>query len=92
MKRKKKIPQRKCIVTNELKPKDEMIRIVRNKAGEVFVDVEGKKSGRGAYITIDKASIQQARKRNVLQQVFHTSVDYTAIYDELERIVNDQHD
>ncbi len=40
---KRKIPQRKCVVTNELKPKKEMIRIVRNKEGEVFVDRLGKK-------------------------------------------------
>ena len=50
MAKKRKIPQRKCIVTNELKPKKEMIRIVRNKEGEVFIDPTGKQNGRGAYI------------------------------------------
>lgn len=89
MKRKKKIPQRKCIVTNELKPKDEMIRIVRNKAGDIFVDEQGKQSGRGAYLTIDPAVFKEARKRNILNQVFRTSADFTSIYDELDEIVSD---
>lgn len=51
MAKKKKIPERKCVITNEMKPKKELIRIVRNKEGEVFVDVTGKKNGRGAYLS-----------------------------------------
>ena len=41
----KKIPLRKCVVTGEMKPKKELIRIVRSKEGEVSVDLTGKKSG-----------------------------------------------
>lgn len=89
MKQKKKIPQRKCIVTNELKPKSELIRIVRNKTGEIFVDEQGKQSGRGAYMTIDVAIFKEARKRKILKQVFRTSSDHTAIYDELDQLVSE---
>ena len=46
----KKVPLRKCVATGEQLPKKELIRIVRNKEGEVSVDLTGKKSGRGAYI------------------------------------------
>ncbi|MDN6627081.1 MAG: YlxR family protein, partial [Pisciglobus halotolerans] len=47
----KKRPLRKCIVSGEMKPKEDMIRIVRNKDGEVFIDETGKKNGRGAYVS-----------------------------------------
>ncbi len=50
--------------TGEMKPKKEMIRIVRSKEGEVSVDLTGKKSGRGAYISLDREcnSVRQKRK------------------------------
>lgn len=46
----KKIPLRKCLATNEQLPKKELIRVVRNKEGQVFVDPTGKMNGRGAYL------------------------------------------
>ena len=48
--RKKKIPMRKCIISNEMRPKKDMIRVVINKEGEIFADATGKKQGRGAYV------------------------------------------
>ena len=53
MTKKKKIPMRKCVITNEMKPKKDMIRVVRNKEGEIFADATGKKQGRGAYVSKD---------------------------------------
>ena len=43
----RKIPLRKCIGCNEMKDKRELVRIVRNKEGEISVDLTGKKPGRG---------------------------------------------
>lgn len=43
----RKIPMRKDVVSNEMKPKKEMVRVVRSKEGEVAIDPTGKKSGRG---------------------------------------------
>lgn len=88
MVKKRKIPQRKCIVTQELKPKKEMIRIVRNKEGEVFIDPTGKQNGRGAYLTIDKAVIEQARTEKVLEKVFQVKIDET-IYEDLLQLTSD---
>lgn len=85
MARKRKIPQRKCVVTNELKPKKEMIRIVRNKEGEVFVDPTGKKNGRGAYLTIDLEVIERAEREKILDKVFNVPID-PAIYEELRQL------
>lgn len=89
MKRKRKIPLRKCIVTNEMKPKQELIRIVRNKDGDVFVDPTGKKNGRGAYLSKDLAVIQQAKETGILNQQFQADID-SGIFDELETLVTGQ--
>lgn len=46
----RKIPTRKCIGCGELKEKNQLVRIVRSKEGEISLDMTGKKNGRGAYI------------------------------------------
>jgi len=78
----KKIPMRKCVVTGEMKPKKEMIRIVRSKEGEVSIDPTGKKAGRGAYITLDKECILLAKKKKVLAHHLKAEIS-DALYDEL---------
>lgn len=87
-KRKRKIPLRKCVVTNEMRPKQEMVRVVRNKEGEVFVDETGKQNGRGAYLTIDRAVFQEARDKKILNKVFQAEID-DSIYDELDKLVSE---
>lgn len=91
MAKQRKIPQRKCVVTNEMKPKQSMMRIVRNKEGEVFIDPTGKKNGRGAYVTMDKEVIKRAKVDNVLAKIFQVKID-DAIYDELLALVGEQDD
>ena len=83
----KKIPLRKCLATNEMFPKKEMIRIVRSKEGEVTVDLTGKKSGRGAYISKSEKAIEVARKRKVLDNQLEVKVP-DSIYEELEEIIS----
>lgn len=83
---KRKIPERKCVITNELKPKKELIRVVRNKEGVVFVDPTGKKNGRGAYLTKSLDVILEAEKTNALSRHLNAAVDST-IYDELKKMV-----
>ena len=66
--RKKKIPMRKCIISNEMRPKKDMIRVVINKEGEIFADATGKKQGRGAYVSKDVALVEKAQQREVLEK------------------------
>ncbi len=73
---------RKCIATGEMKPKKEMIRIVRSKEGEVSVDPTGKKSGRGAYVSLDKEAIISAQKKDVLSRHLDATID-PGLYEEL---------
>ncbi|MFC7784331.1 MULTISPECIES: RNase P modulator RnpM [unclassified Rossellomorea] len=82
----KKVPLRKCVATGEMKPKKEMIRIVRSKEGEVSIDPTGKKSGRGAYLSKDKDVILQAKKKNTLANQLQAKID-ESLYDELISLV-----
>lgn len=80
--KKKKIPMRKCVASQELKPKKELFRIIRTPEGDVLYDPSGKKSGRGTYLSKDRACIELARKKNVLAKHLQVDVD-NEIYDEL---------
>jgi predicted RNA-binding protein YlxR (DUF448 family) len=78
----KKIPMRKCVVTGEMKPKKEMIRIVRSKEGEVSIDPTGKKAGRGAYITLSRECVLLAKKKNTLAHHLKAEID-ESLYEQL---------
>ncbi|PGS47167.1 RNase P modulator RnpM [Bacillus sp. AFS041924] len=78
----RKIPLRKCVVTQEMKPKKELIRIVRSKEGEVSIDPTGKKSGRGAYLTKSVDVVKQAQQKNTLEQQLNAKID-SSLYEEL---------
>jgi len=84
---KRKVPERKCIVTGDMKPKKELIRIVRNKEGEVSVDPTGKKNGRGAYLTKSVEVIDQAEQSKVLNRQLNAIID-PEVYEELRKIVS----
>ena len=70
----KKIPLRKCIGCGKMKPKKELIRVVRSPEGEISVDLIGKKSGRGAYICHSKECFNKARKSKRLEKSFSTQI------------------
>ncbi|MEC2076940.1 RNase P modulator RnpM [Metabacillus fastidiosus] len=78
----RKVPLRKCVVTGEMKPKKELVRIVRTKEGEVSIDLTGKKNGRGAYLTLDEQCIIQAKKKNILATQLKASLE-DELYEEL---------
>ena len=82
----KKIPMRTCVVTKEKLPKRELIRVVRNKEGEVFVDESGKLNGKGAYLKLDKDVIEKARSSKVMNRYLEVDVP-ESIYEELENLI-----
>ncbi|GAA0332118.1 YlxR family protein [Bacillus carboniphilus] len=82
----KKIPLRKCVATGEMKPKKEMIRVVRSKEGNVEVDPTGKKSGRGAYLSKTKEAVELAKKKNVFSHHLEVQVP-DEVYEELMKFV-----
>lgn len=71
----KKIPMRKCVGCFEQKPKSELLRIVRNKSGNIDIDITGKAQGRGAYICNNLECLKKAEKKKALNRSFTCEVD-----------------
>ena len=71
----KKIPMRMCIGCNEMKPKRELIRVVKPKEGAITLDMTGKLAGRGAYLCKKTECLQQAQKAHRLERSFSCKVE-----------------
>lgn len=80
----KKIPMRMCLGCNEMKPKRELIRVVRSAEGGISLDLTGKKSGRGAYICRDAECFRMARKAKRFERSFSCAIS-EELYDGMER-------
>jgi len=85
----RKIPLRKCVITNEKLPKKELVRIVKNKEGLVQVDLSGKLNGRGAYLKKDKTVFLKAQKTKKLDRHLECNVP-AEIYNELLQLLEDE--
>lgn len=59
---------RKCVVTGEMKPKKEMVRVVKNKEDELAIDPTGKMNGRGAYVSLLPETGQKAKQEKALDK------------------------
>lgn len=84
----KKIPLRMCIGCNEMKPKKELIRVVKNNEGEVSIDLVGKKPGRGAYICKCMDCFEKAYKSKRLNKNLETSIS-PELYETLKGYIDD---
>lgn len=82
----KSLPQRTCIGCNEIKLKKELIRIVKNKEGQIFIDKTGKANGRGAYICDNIECLEKAIKTKRLERNFETQISED-IYNELRQTI-----
>ena len=82
----KKIPLRRCVVTKEQLPKSELLRIVKNKENEVFVDLTGKANGRGAYIKKDIEVLEMAKKKKTLDRALEITIK-EELFEEIKSII-----
>lgn len=82
----KKIPLRTCVITKELLPKKDLLRIVKNKENEVAIDLTGKLNGRGAYIKKDIEVLEKAIKTKMLEKKLETTIP-DEIYEEIRNIL-----
>lgn len=82
----KKIPLRRCVVTREQLPKKELLRVVKDKENNIFVDQTGKVGGRGAYIKKDIDTLNTAKSKKILERVLETPIK-NEIYEEIEQII-----
>lgn len=85
----KKIPLRRCIVTKEQLPKKDLLRIVRDKDGNVKVDITGKANGRGAYIKKDLEALKTAKDKKILDRALEVKIQDN-VYNEIEEIIKNK--
>lgn len=83
----KKIPERMCTGCSEMKPKKELIRVVKNKENEISIDLVGKKPGRGAYVCRNLKCFEAAFKTKRLERNLGIKIDeeiYNKLRSEIE--------
>ncbi len=80
----KKIPMRQCVGCREMKPKKELVRVVKSPQGEISLDFRGKAPGRGAYLCPDGACLKKAIKSKALERGFETAIP-AEIYEDLTK-------
>ncbi|MCI8964755.1 MAG: YlxR family protein [Clostridia bacterium] len=88
MRKLKRIPERRCVVCNTVRSKNELLRIVKNKENEILVDLTGKKSGRGAYICRSIECLEKLEKTGRLNKTFEMKIDEEIYKDLRDVIVN----
>lgn len=86
--KKRKIPLRKCLISQKQYPKHEMIRVVLNKDEGLLVDASGKVNGRGAYLKLSSDNVDAAEKRRVFEREFKVD-DASNIYLQLRELINE---
>lgn len=84
----RKIPLRRCLATGEQLPKQQLIRVVRNKESEVFVDPTGKMNGRGAYLKRSHEAFNKAKQKKLLARALQVEIP-DEIFEELEKYANE---
>lgn len=75
MQRPRKTPMRMCVGCREMKPKKELLRVVRAPDGAVSLDATGKKPGRGAYVCFQPDCLRRAIKQKQLDRVLEVHLD-----------------
>lgn len=78
----KKIPMRMCVGCREMRPKKELIRIVRSPQGEVCADFTGRAPGRGAYLCKNPECLARAQKIKALERALEHKVE-PAVFERL---------
>ncbi len=84
----KKIPMRQCLGCREMKPKKELIRVVRSPEGDISLDFRGKAPGRGAYICPNAQCLKKAVRARALEKAFSAQIPeevYEKLNEEMER-------
>ena len=80
----KKIPMRMCTGCGEMKPKKELVRVVRTPQGEILLDPSGKKSGRGAYLCPNPECLKKAIRSKALDRSLEVTIP-EEVYQRLEK-------
>ena len=80
----KKIPMRQCLGCREMKPKRDLIRVVKSPTGDIALDFKGKAQGRGAYVCPNSDCLKRAIRSKALERAFETPIP-EEIYSQLSQ-------
>lgn len=80
----KKIPARMCLGCQEMKPKKELVRVVKNKEGEIKVDLTGKSPGRGSYVCKSVECFEKAYKAKRFEKALSAQIS-PELYEDLKK-------
>lgn len=71
----KKTPMRMCVACRQMRPKKELVRIVRTPEGDVRLDTAGRANGRGAYLCASTECLNRAVKTRALERALEAKLD-----------------
>ncbi len=80
----KKIPLRKCTGCGEMKPKKELVRVIKTVEEQILMDLTGKMNGRGAYVCRDEECLKRAIKTKAIERSLGVSVS-DEVYEQLKK-------
>lgn len=80
----KKVPLRLCVGCREMKPKKDLIRVVKTPENEIVLDMTGKINGRGAYLCNDVECLKKAVKSSAIDRSLKVNIK-KEMYEEMER-------
>lgn len=82
MPKKRKIPMRMCVGCREMKPKLELMRVVKPQEGDCAIDRTGKAPGRGAYVCENAECLKKAQKTHALERALEAKIE-DAVFEQL---------
>lgn len=82
------IPTRQCVVCMQMKPKEDLIRLIKLQNGKIVVDKTQKAGGRGVWVDKNKNCLSQLKKRKSLERKFKCSID-NELFEELNRVIDE---
>ena len=81
-------PERRCIVTGEVQPRQGLIRFVVGPEDRIFPDVTGKLPGRGIWVAADRAAVDKAARKGLFSRAARRAVTVPPdLADEVEAMV-----
>ncbi len=78
--------ERMCIACRQMKDKKSLLRIVKNKENNIFIDLTGKQNGRGAYVCKDNECLNKLKKQKALNKTFKMNVSED-VYKQIEEVL-----
>ncbi|WP_444642653.1 RNase P modulator RnpM [Caproiciproducens sp. R1] len=83
----RKVPMRMCSGCGEMKPKKELVRVVKSPGQEISLDLTGRKPGRGAYVCRSIDCLKAARKARRFEKAFSCKIP-DEVFDRMEEEIS----